>query len=65
LYNHALTPNGRPSCIADDGRTAFMGASSGHVRGINLLRLDGSVTLTLPTIAPKVWRDLAAITETP
>jgi hypothetical protein len=65
LYNHALPPNGRPSCIADDGRTAFMGASSGHVRGVNLLRLDGSVTLTLPSIAPKVWRDLAAITQSP
>lgn len=65
LYNHALPPNGRPSCIADDGRTAFMGASSGHVRGINLLRLDGSVTLTVPSIAPKVWRDLAAIAESP
>ena len=65
LYNHALPPNGRPSCIADDGRTAFMGASSGHVRGVNLLRLDGSVTLTVPSIAPKVWRDLAAITESP
>ena len=65
LYNHALPPNGRPSCIADDGRTAFMGASSGHVRGVNLLRLDGSVTLTLPSIAHKVWRDLAAITEPP
>jgi hypothetical protein len=65
LYNHALTPNGRPSCIAGDGRSAFMGASSGHVRGVNLLRLDGSVSLTLPSIAPKVWRKLAAITEAP
>jgi hypothetical protein len=65
LYNHALPPNGRPSCIAADGRSAFMGASSGHVRGVNLLRLDGSVTLTVPTIAPQVWRDLAAIAETP
>jgi hypothetical protein len=63
LYNHALPPNGRPSCVAEDGRTAFMGASSGHVRGINLLRLDGSVSLTVPSVAPKVWRDLAAIAE--
>jgi hypothetical protein len=65
LYNHALTPNGRPSCIADDGRSAFMGASSGHVRGVNLLRLDGSVTLTVPSIAPSVWRDLGAIRQAP
>ena len=33
-----------------------MGASSGHVRGVNLLRLDGSVTLIVPSIAPKVSR---------
>jgi hypothetical protein len=65
LYNHALPPNGRPSCIAEDGRSAFMGASSGHVSGVNLLRLDGSVTLTLPSISPKVWRELAAIGEPP
>jgi hypothetical protein len=63
LYNHALTPNARPSCIGADGRAAFMGASSGHVRGINLLRLDGSVSLTLPSIAPQVWRELAAIRD--
>lgn len=63
LYNHALTPNGFPSCIASDGRTAFMGASSGHVRGVNVLRLDGSVALTAPTIAPGVWRSLAAIRQ--
>jgi hypothetical protein len=65
LYNHALRPNARPSCIAADGATAFMGASSGHVRGVNVLRLDGSVTITLPGIATKVWRDLGAITEPP
>jgi hypothetical protein len=65
LYNHSIPPNGQPSCIAGDGRSAVMGASSGHVRGVNLLRLDGSVSLTVPTIAPKVWRDLAAIGGTP
>lgn len=59
LYNHALTPNARPSCIARDGQSAIMGASSGHVRGVNLLRLDGSVSLTVSSIAPAVWRDLA------
>ncbi len=63
LYNHALPPGGRPSCIAADGRSAFIGASSGHVRGVNLLRLDGSVSLTLPSIAPKIWRELATISQ--
>ncbi len=63
LYNHAQTPGARPSCIARDGASARIGASSGHVRGVNLLRLDGSVSLTLPTIAPAIWRDLAAIRD--
>ncbi len=61
LYNHALVPGGRPSCIARDGQTASMGASSGHTRGVNMLRLDGSVTLVVPTINPKVWKEFAAI----
>jgi len=61
LYNHALIPGGRLSCIARDGQTAFMGASSGHTRGVNMLLLDGSVTLVVPTIDPKVWREFAAI----
>src|SRR5262249_2267039 len=30
LYNHCLTPNALPSCVADDQRSARMGASSGH-----------------------------------
>jgi prepilin-type processing-associated H-X9-DG protein len=61
LYNHALLPNGQPSCLTADGQMAFMGASSGHVRGVNLLMLDGSVKLVLTTVAPKIWRDYAAI----
>ena len=43
LYNHALTPDAEPSCIADDRRSAFMGASSGHVNGVNVLFFDLSV----------------------
>ncbi len=61
LYNHALPPDGQPSCIANDGQTAFMGASSGHTRGLNMLLLDGSVTLVVPTIDSKIWREFAAI----
>jgi hypothetical protein len=61
LYNHALPPNGHPSCIASDGRTAFMGASSGHVRGVHLLLLDGSATLVRPAIDPKIWKEFAKI----
>jgi type II secretory pathway pseudopilin PulG len=61
LYNHALVPNRKPSCLAIDGETAFMGASSGHVRGVNLLLLDGSVSLITPAIDPKIWKELARI----
>jgi hypothetical protein len=61
LYNHALPPNGQPSCIAVEGRSAYIGASSGHVGGVNLLLLDGSVSLIRPSINPKIWRDYAAI----
>ena len=61
LYNHALRPFGRPSCLAGDGRTAYMGASSGHVRGVNLLLLDGSVSLVRPSIDLKIWREYAKV----
>ena len=61
LYNHALPPNGQPSCIARDGQTGFIGASSGHTRGLNMLLLDGSVSLVVPTINPKVWREFARV----
>ena len=65
LYNHALPPNAHPSCIAIDGRTAYMGASSGHVGGVNLLLMDGSVSLIRTAINPKVWRDYATVGPLP
>jgi Protein of unknown function (DUF1559) len=65
LYNHALPPNGQPSCMATDGRSAYLGASSGHVVGINLLLLDGSVSTIRPSINLKVWRDYATIASSP
>jgi len=61
LYNHALPPCAHPSCLTEDGQTALMGASSGHVRGLNMLFLDGSVTVVRPTINPQVWREFARI----
>jgi prepilin-type processing-associated H-X9-DG protein len=63
LYHHALAPNGQPSCIALDGQSAFMGASSGHLRGVNVLMLDGRVDVVRPSVNLKVWRELAAISE--
>jgi prepilin-type processing-associated H-X9-DG protein len=65
LYNHALTPDGAPSCIARDGRSAFMGASSGHTSGVNVLFFDGSTRTFTPTIDPKVWREWATVPEGP
>jgi hypothetical protein len=60
LYHHALTPNAAPSCIAADSTTAWMGASSGHVPGVNVLIFDGSVRTVSPTVAAPVWRALAS-----
>jgi hypothetical protein len=61
LYNHALPPHAPSSCIALDGQSALLGASSGHVGGVNLLKLDGSVSLAKPTVDPKVWKELAKL----
>jgi prepilin-type processing-associated H-X9-DG protein/prepilin-type N-terminal cleavage/methylation domain-containing protein len=65
LYNHALTPDAVPSCIADDRRSAFMGASSGHEGGVNVLFFDGSVRIVTPQVDPKIWRDWAAFPQVP
>jgi len=47
--------------MAMDGQTAYMGASSGHTRGTNLLLLDGSVKLIVPTVDIKIWKEFARI----
>jgi prepilin-type N-terminal cleavage/methylation domain-containing protein len=59
LYNHALPPSARQSRVASNGKSAFMGASSGHVRGLNLLLLDGSVSLVTREIDLRVWKEYA------
>ncbi|WP_435005810.1 DUF1559 domain-containing protein [Tundrisphaera lichenicola] len=61
LYGHALTPNATPSCIAEDGRTAAIGASSAHPNRVNVLMLDGSLRGITPTIDPKIWRAMGTI----
>jgi hypothetical protein len=38
-----------------------MGASSGHVEGVNLLLLDGRVMVVRPSIDLKIWREYARI----
>ena len=64
LYNHTMTPNGSPSCIARDSRTALIGASSGHLQGVNVLMFDGSVRTVSPGIESRVWKAMAT-TATP
>jgi hypothetical protein len=61
LYNHALPPSALSSCVAADGKTALMGASSGHLRGFNMLLTDGSVSVVTRSINPKVWKNYARI----
>ena len=61
LYNHALPPDGQPSCIGTAGKAAFMGASSGHVGGVNVLFLDGHVSVVRPSIDQAIWKEFARI----
>lgn len=60
-YNHTLTPNQQPSCIATDGKTARIGASSAHEGRVNVLMLGGSVRGYSASIAPEVWRKFAGV----
>lgn len=61
LYSHAMPPNAMPSCIAQDGRTARMGASSAHAGRVNVLMLGGSVRGFSPTIDLGVWQKFAGV----
>ncbi len=63
VYNHTLRPNGSPSCVARDGKTARIGASSEHEGTIHVLMLGGSVRAFSPTVDPGVWRKFGAIDD--
>lgn len=65
LYNHALEPNAPRSCVADDGRTALMGASSPHLDGAHVLMLDGSLRTYRPAVEPGVWKALGGFGTPP
>jgi hypothetical protein len=65
LYNHALPPGARGSCLAADARTAQMLPSSGHTSGINVLLLDLSVRTITPRVDADVWRRLGTIADGP
>lgn len=61
LYGHLLVPNASRSCIAEDGRTGLMGASSGHVNRVNVLMMDGSLKVVSPSIDPKIWEAMGTV----
>ncbi len=67
LYNHTMTPDAPASCIAEDGKTAAIGASSGHVHRVNVLMMDGSLRVVSPSIDPKIWAGMGTVgrLETP
>ncbi len=61
LYNHAMPPNGSPSCLATDGRSARMGASSNHANRVNVLMVGGSVRGFTTTVDREVWRKFGGV----
>jgi prepilin-type processing-associated H-X9-DG protein len=62
-YNHAITPNAPASCIAGDGKSALLGASSGHGGRVNVLLLDGGVRWITSNVDPIIWAQLANIND--
>jgi hypothetical protein len=61
LYGHALRPNASPSCVTEDGSAGYIGASSGHLGGVNVLTFDGGVRTVSPTVDYQVWKALATV----
>ena len=55
LYNHSIVPGASPSSIAGDGRSARMGASSGHGNHVFVLMLDGRVQRVSYDVDPVIW----------
>ncbi len=63
LYNHSIVPDFTASTISQDGRSAKMGASSGHSQSVHVLLLGGSVRSFTPTVDPDVWRRFGTIKD--
>lgn len=61
LVNLLRPPNAIGSCIAQDQRTASIGASSGHTDQIHVLMLDMSVKSYTPRVDGGVWSSLGRI----
>jgi prepilin-type processing-associated H-X9-DG protein len=65
LYNHTQTPGSGVSLVADDGRSARMGASSGHAGRVHVLLLDGSVRPYLTQTDLRIWKALGNTHDAP
>lgn len=63
LYHHGLLPNWKYSAIAVKDNCGQMGTSSGHVRNVNVLLLDGSVRSWKDTVDPIIWKRLGGISD--
>jgi type II secretory pathway pseudopilin PulG len=63
LYHHGLKPNWLHSAIAKKDVCGQIGASSGHVRSVNVLMLDGSARTWKETVDPTVWKRLGGIND--
>ncbi len=65
LYNHAMPPNASPSCVADDGKSARMGASSAHQNRVNVLMLGGGVRGFTTSVDREIWRKFGGALSRP
>ncbi len=61
-YYHVMTPNRKACAVSSSFGTAdsFIGPSSMHPGGVNLLLMDGSVRFVKDAIAPLVWSALGS-----
>lgn len=63
LYNHAARPGIANSQVTGDGAKALLGASSGHVEGVHVLKGDLSVSVVSRAVDEGVWKALGRIDD--
>ena len=61
-YYHVMTPNKKACAVAwgFGNADSFIGPSSMHNSGVNLLLMDGSVRFVKDTVSPTVWNALGS-----
>ena len=60
LYNHVIEPNYASCTNNGDLLLGAFTASSGHTGGVNLAKLDGSISFVSDAIEPNVWRAIGS-----